>query len=58
MLWRTAKKSLHGHNHFVSDVVVSSDGMFALAPGTIPHTLGPSDVSSAPHLISNLISGE
>ena len=27
----TAKKALRGHNHFVSDVVVSSDGMFALS---------------------------
>ena len=26
-----AKKALRGHNHFVSDVVVSSDGMFALS---------------------------
>ncbi|VEL10827.1 unnamed protein product [Protopolystoma xenopodis] len=26
-----AKKSLHGHNHFVSDVVMSSDGRFALS---------------------------
>jgi guanine nucleotide-binding protein subunit beta-2-like 1 protein len=25
------KKSLHGHNHFVSDVVLSSDGHFALS---------------------------
>lgn len=25
------EKSLHGHNHFVSDVVVSSDGQFALS---------------------------
>lgn len=27
----TAKRSLHGHNHFVSDVVMSSDGQFALS---------------------------
>ena len=26
-----AKRSLHGHNHFVSDVVISSDGAFALS---------------------------
>lgn len=26
-----AKKSLHGHNHFCSDVVMSSDGQFALS---------------------------
>lgn len=26
-----AKKSLRGHNHFVSDVVISSDGQFALS---------------------------
>ena len=26
-----AKRALRGHNHFVSDVVVSSDGMFALS---------------------------
>ena len=26
-----AKKALRGHNHFVLDVVVSSDGMFALS---------------------------
>jgi len=25
------KKALHGHNHFVSDVVISSDGQFALS---------------------------
>lgn len=25
-----AKKALKGHNHFISDVVVSSDGQFAL----------------------------
>ena len=27
----TAKKALRGHNHFVSDVVISSDGQFALS---------------------------
>lgn len=26
-----AKRSLHGHSHFVSDVVISSDGAFALS---------------------------
>lgn len=26
-----AKRALRGHNHFVSDVVVSSDGQFALS---------------------------
>lgn len=26
-----AKRILHGHNHFVSDVVISSDGQFALS---------------------------
>eukprot|EP00121_Abeoforma_whisleri_P015050 Awhi_evm2s13875 len=26
-----ARKRLHGHGHFVSDVVISSDGMFALS---------------------------
>lgn len=25
------KKILHGHNHFVSDVAISSDGQFALS---------------------------
>ena len=25
------KKSLHGHAHFVQDVVISTDGMFALS---------------------------
>jgi guanine nucleotide-binding protein subunit beta-2-like 1 protein len=26
-----ARRSLHGHNHFVSDVVISSDGQYALS---------------------------
>ncbi len=26
-----AKRALRGHNHFVSDVVISSDGQFALS---------------------------
>ena len=34
----TAKKALKGHNHFVSDVVISSDGQFALS-GSWDHTL-------------------
>ena len=33
-----AKRSLTGHNHFVSDVVISSDGQFALS-GSWDHTL-------------------
>eukprot|EP00126_Sphaerothecum_destruens_P006075 Sdes_comp19198_c0_seq1m10050 len=32
------KKSLHGHSHFVSDVVFSSDGQYALS-GSWDHTL-------------------
>merc|ERR1711881_523200 len=32
------KRSLHGHNHFVSDVVLSSDGQFALS-GSWDHNL-------------------
>jgi len=32
------KKILHGHNHFVSDVVISSDGQFALS-SSWDHTL-------------------
>jgi hypothetical protein len=26
-----ARRALRGHNHFVSDVVISSDGQFALS---------------------------
>lgn len=33
-----AKKRLHGHGHFVSDVVISSDGQFALS-GSWDNTL-------------------
>lgn len=33
-----AKKALRGHNHFVSDVVISSDGQFALS-GSWDNTL-------------------
>ena len=25
------QKSLHGHSHFISDVVLSSDGLYALS---------------------------
>ncbi|EJD52538.1 guanine nucleotide binding protein beta subunit [Auricularia subglabra TFB-10046 SS5] len=32
------KKLLHGHNHFVSDIVISSDGQFALS-SSWDHTL-------------------
>lgn len=32
------RRSLHGHSHFVSDVVISSDGQFALT-GSWDHTL-------------------
>jgi guanine nucleotide-binding protein subunit beta-2-like 1 protein len=32
------KRILHGHNHFVSDVVISSDGQFALS-ASWDHTL-------------------
>jgi guanine nucleotide-binding protein subunit beta-2-like 1 protein len=34
----TAKKALKGHSHFVQDVVISSDGQFALS-GSWDHTL-------------------
>ena len=40
-----AKKSLHGHNHFVSDVVISSDGQFALS-GSWDNTLRLWDLST------------
>ena len=33
-----AKRALRGHNHFVSDVVISSDGQFALS-GSWDNTL-------------------
>jgi len=33
-----AQKSLTGHNHFISDVVMSSDGQFALS-GSWDNTL-------------------
>lgn len=33
-----AKRALKGHSHFVSDVVISSDGQFALS-GSWDHTL-------------------
>jgi guanine nucleotide-binding protein subunit beta-2-like 1 protein len=34
----TSKRSLHGHSHFVEDIVISSDGQFALS-GSWDHTL-------------------
>lgn len=37
-LYGLPKKSLHGHSHFVSDVVLSSDGQFALS-SSWDHTL-------------------
>ncbi len=40
----TAKKALKGHNHFVSDVVISSDGQFALS-GSWDNTLRLWDLS-------------
>ena len=40
-----AKKALRGHNHFVSDVVISSDGQFALS-GSWDHTLRLWDLST------------
>lgn len=40
-----AKKALKGHNHFVSDVVISSDGQFALS-GSWDNTLRLWDLST------------
>jgi len=40
-----AKRALRGHNHFVSDVVLSSDGQFALS-GSWDHTLRLWDLST------------
>ena len=39
------KRILHGHNHFVSDVVISSDGQFALS-SSWDHTLRLWDLTS------------
>ena len=40
-----AKRALRGHNHFVSDIVVSSDGQFALS-GSWDNTLRLWDLAS------------
>lgn len=45
MNYGVAKKALHGHNHFVSDVVISSDGQFALS-GSWDNTLRLWDLST------------
>jgi len=41
----SAKRSLHGHSHFVQDVVISSDGQFALS-GSWDGTLRLWDINS------------
>ena len=46
-----AKRSLHGHNHFVSDVVISSDGQFALS-GSWDTTLRLWDLSTSVTLVA------
>lgn len=35
------RRALTGHNHFVSDVVISSDGQFALSASWGEYILGP-----------------
>jgi guanine nucleotide-binding protein subunit beta-2-like 1 protein len=40
-----ARRALRGHSHFVSDVVISSDGQFALS-GSWDHTLRLWDINS------------
>ena len=49
-----AKRSLTGHNHFVSDVVISSDGQFALS-GSWDHTLRLWDLNT--YVLSLMVGG-
>merc|ERR1712144_98915 len=47
------KRSLHGHSHIVSDVVISSDGAYALsASGGFPPVPPPADLSDTPTMFS------